>query len=380
MDHQMWEQFLRRWSEEWLAANPDMREQVADGWPGLPPASAEQIAALERRLGRALPPSYRSFLQVTNGWRHTIPFVDELRGADDVGRLRDLDPFMAELYDDIDVFTEEAAVLRRSVLISLEADAGIIVLDPEDVNARGEWAVHELFSWSGEATERHESFYEWMYDSFASFHHLDRPRCETQREWDLKIEEARLASLSGQVDGPLEVLEQAERFGRERATVLLFQLRTMLGDGDPGRLIDHPLADTVNKVQTWELDESLLAAEILPVLFARHARTDHHLTESALAGLQKRGVEAVKRLIADHRSRMSAPGFQISYGNAEFDAAVRAIDFTEPDAWTRLRDALALWRPASNDHLAPVCLMADPRIAPLITPDRGREILSMPRG
>lgn len=381
MDRHGWQHFLERWSEEWLVVAPEMRADVANGWAGFPPASAEQIATLEGRLGRALPPSYRSFLQVTNGWRYTIPFVYELRGADDIGRLRDLDPYMAELYNDIDLFAEEAAVLRRSILISLEADAGIIVLDPDDVNAQGEWAVHELFSWSGEATERHESFYEWMYDSFANFHRLDGPPCQTQREWDVKVEEARLATLAGQVDEPLQVFEQATRFGRDRAGVLLFQLRIMLGgNGDPDRLIDRPLAGSADKTPTWELDEPLLAAEILPILFVQHARTHHCVSESSLTGFYKRGTEPVKRLIADYQSQMKSPDFKISYGNSEFDAAVRAIDLTRPDAWTRLRDALALWRPMSNDHLAPICLMADPRITPLITPDRGREILSMPRG
>jgi hypothetical protein len=32
------------------------------------PATATQIAALERRIGRPLPPSYKAFLQLHNGW------------------------------------------------------------------------------------------------------------------------------------------------------------------------------------------------------------------------------------------------------------------------------------------------------------------------
>ncbi|SDJ05729.1 SMI1/KNR4 family protein [Nonomuraea jiangxiensis] len=377
-----WDQFLKRWTEEWLIAHPDLAGELTAGWPGYPPASTEQIATLEQRLGRPLPPSYRDFLQASNGWRFTIPFVDELRGANDVGWLCDLDPSMAEIYDDSDIFEEEAAILHRAVLISLEADAGIIVLDPDDVNADGEWAVHELFSWSGEPTERHKSFYEWMYDSFASFHTLDRPSCRTQREWDDRIEQARLASLAGQVDAPLHTLEQAHRFGRDRAGILYFQLRVMLGIGDreASQWIEHPLTDTVNKNSTWELDEPLLATEFLPVLFDQHSRINPHLTQSCLAGFYERGIEPVKRLIIDHRDRRKEPGFQLSYGNPEFDAAVRAIDFAGPDAWPLLHDALPLWRPVSDDHLAPICLMADPRIAPLITPERGREILSTPRG
>ncbi|QFY12924.1 hypothetical protein GBF35_45900 [Nonomuraea phyllanthi] len=77
------------------------------------------------------------------------------------------------------------------------------------------------------------------------------------------------------------------------------------------------------------------------VLFANHARTDHHLAEPPLASLHQRGIEPVKRLIADYRKQMSTPDFRISYGNAEFDTAVRTIDFTDPDARTLLRNVLA---------------------------------------
>jgi hypothetical protein len=39
-----------------------------------------------------------------------------------------------------------------------------------------------------------------------------------------------------------------------------------------------------------------------------------------------------------------------------------------------------LWRPGSENHIAPVALMADPVIAEIITAKRGREILAMRRG
>ncbi|WP_405878384.1 hypothetical protein OG762_06790 [Streptomyces sp. NBC_01136] len=42
--------------------------------------------------------------------------------------------------------------------------------------------------------------------------------------------------------------------------------------------------------------------------------------------------------------------------------------------------ALRLWRPVCEDHIAPISLFADPVLAQLITPDRGREILATPRG
>ncbi|MBE1592167.1 hypothetical protein ACFPOI_16160 [Nonomuraea angiospora] len=50
------------------------------------------------------------------------------------------------------------------------------------------------------------------------------------------------------------------------------------------------------------------------------------------------------------------------------------------EAWPRPRDGLVHWRPLHEDHLAPIALLADPRAARLITPERGRELLATRRG
>ncbi len=75
-----WQSFLDRWSQEWADAQDpntpaggaregDEKARRA-GWLGFPPASEERIQALEERLGHRLPPSYRTFLTVSDGWRH----------------------------------------------------------------------------------------------------------------------------------------------------------------------------------------------------------------------------------------------------------------------------------------------------------------------
>ncbi|MFD1930853.1 MULTISPECIES: SMI1/KNR4 family protein [Nonomuraea] len=389
MNHDVWKPFLKRWSEEWLAVHDveprsAFEEPVIDGWLGFPPASAAQVAAAEARLGRRLPPSLREFLLVTDGWRDAGSFVNRLRGADELGWLRDLDPMWAEIFEDVygeEDESGELAMLRRALLISLEADAGILFLDPEDVDEHGEWAAYELFSWRATGPERHVSFYELMYDLHAGFHALDRPQCQTQREWDARIEQARRSSLAGEVDGPLAVLEEAARFGRDRAEVLLFQMAVMLGSTDAGERIESALRR--GDAPSRHLDAPLLLAEVLPVLFAEHERIDDGCrSRSTLARLAEHGPEPVQRLIADYRRQASALGFQVRFGGTEFDAAVRAAtaDPVRDDAWPRLRDALSMWRPRSDDHLAPIALLADPQVARLITPERGREILAMRRG
>ncbi|MEU7901153.1 hypothetical protein AB0B45_51060 [Nonomuraea sp. NPDC049152] len=74
------------------------------------------------------------------------------------------------------------------------------------------------------------------------------------------------------------------------------------------------------------------------------------------------------------RSRWFVLGFP------EFDVAAHAALDAGEDAWPRLRDALVHWRPLHEDHLASIALLADPRAAHLITPERGRELLAMRRG
>src|SRR5262249_8700237 len=68
-----WPPFLAEWSWR-LVQVEEVREDLPDnvivsGWVGYPRATEAQLAAAEQRLGRRLPPSYREFLQVTNGWR-----------------------------------------------------------------------------------------------------------------------------------------------------------------------------------------------------------------------------------------------------------------------------------------------------------------------
>ncbi|MEU7942371.1 SMI1/KNR4 family protein [Microbispora bryophytorum] len=366
MDRHAWKLFLQRWSEEWRIAHPD-EESDGEPWLGCPPATEDEVQALEARLGCVLPPSFREFLLVTNGWRHAGKFVWSLRGTEEIGWLTDLEPMWAEAYADWDEEDAEPAA-ARSLLISLEADAGVVYLDPGDVDERGEWAAYDVFSWTAMGPDRHGSFYEKVYDFYAGFHALDRPPCETQREWDAKVEDARLASLRGEVDRPLTVFAQAARFGRDRASFLHLQMRTLLREED-----DDPFYRllTNSDSRSWTLDEDL---------FAAHEQARRFGSGSTLQFLRDRGPQRVKHLLGRYQARRKEPGFRLCFGNPEFDVAAHAALDAGEDAWPLLRDALVHWRPLHEDHLAPIALLADPRAARLITPERGRELLATRRG
>ncbi|WP_158578576.1 SMI1/KNR4 family protein [Spongiactinospora rosea] len=373
MDRAGWKPFLRRWSEEWLSAREPgtprpFEEPITAPRLGFPPATEDEVAAAEARLGCALPPSLREFLLVSNGWQDLGDFVCSLRAADELGWVRDLEPHWIDAYED--------EAIERSLLVSLEADSAIVFLDPMDVDERGEWAAYWLASWSGSGPERHGSFFELMYDLYARFHALHRPSSPTSREWDAKIERARQAALAGEIDGPLATLAEAGRFGRDRAWVLRFQMLVMLRRPDAPMEIRLPLSRPAEPA--WSVDDALLMAEILPVLHAAHERTPAG-TLSMLSFLTDYGSDHVRRLIMDYQARAAEPGFRVRLGPPDFESAVRAA-VTAPDPSPALHEALGSWRPLNDDHIAPISLLADPRIAPLITPDLGRRILATPRG
>jgi hypothetical protein len=454
-----WRPFLELWSREWIdghdpESSPPLAEEVVrDGWLGFAPASEAEVAAAEARLGCRLPPSLREFLLVTNGWRDAGNFIYRLAGTTELEWLRDTDDrHWIEVYQDIagedagedagsggdpddelgefdedepePYGVEEARVLARSLRLSLAGDAAVLLLDPGDVDEDGEWAGYWLASWSGVGPERHDSFHDLMRRQWRSFHALRRPPGPTRDHWDAEVERARQAALGGEVDGPLAVFAEAHEFGNRRADVLRMQMNALLGDWQRG-LIDI-LWHRPDEAEI--LRGPLFAAELLPLLLRQDELAERHALRP-LARLQEHAPQPVRDLIADYQERRRQPGFRLSFGPPEFDAAVHAIAdrlaaepaFQAPDtparrpgglitvlyagngptpprdplasprhvralradlcaaAWPDLREALRLWRPVCEDHIAPISLFAHPVLAQLITRERGREILSLPR-
>ncbi|SHL24341.1 SMI1/KNR4 family protein [Actinacidiphila paucisporea] len=407
-EHGAWRPFLKQWSEEWVAAHdPDQdgplaEEVVRDAWLGFAPASEAEVAAAEARLGRRLPPSLREFLLVTNGWRDAGNFIYRLAGTTELEWLRDTDDRnWIEVWEDLtednieedddgeEAFgVQEAKVLARSLRLSLEGDAAVMLLDPDDVDEDGEWAGYWLASWSGEGPERYGSFHDLMRRQWVSFHALRKPPGATRDHWDAEVERARGEALAGAVSEPLATFAQAYEYGRERADVLSAQMKAMLGDWP--RIIASLLWYSPTKDDL--LLSPLFATELLPLL-VRHDRLAHPHDLRPLPRLKEYAPEPVRTLIADYEARTEEPGFRLTFGGGpDFDAAVHAVidplalHPAVPDprptdkAWPELRAALRLWRPECEDHVAPVSLLADPVLAQLITQARGHEILATPRG
>jgi hypothetical protein len=148
------------------------KEQIEGRWLGEPPANDEQIAAAEKRLGVALPASYRAFLKVSNGWHYSNPFVAQVAGTDDIGYLRDIDPELISAWNsgyDSDAVEEASGRewperhLGETILINVPSDyddASNLMLNPATVQD-GEMEAWFFSSWTPGASP-HRSFWHLM--------------------------------------------------------------------------------------------------------------------------------------------------------------------------------------------------------------------------
>lgn len=67
-------------------------EALSAGWCGSPPAPESEIVETEKRLGITLPPSYRSFLAISNGWHPFDNSIERLLPVQQIDWLRVTDP------------------------------------------------------------------------------------------------------------------------------------------------------------------------------------------------------------------------------------------------------------------------------------------------
>ncbi|WP_331749570.1 SMI1/KNR4 family protein (plasmid) [Streptomyces sp. NBC_00984] len=385
-----WRPFLLRWSEEWSDSLPDDETQSEKDeaarrvrWLGFPPASEERIAAMEERLGRRIPPSFREFLSISDGWQHAGGFIWLLAGTTDA-RWHNNESGLADMFEeylDDDAGPDErqeADIWRRGLQLDVESDVTHVLLDPEDVDEDGEWAVYTWASWRAAPPERYANFVEFMRGMYREFHSLRaRPAdgqpefaSDTTRELDALVEQARLEALRGDWERAGHALDEAKEYGRPRAAGLGDQIRRLLG-----RTCMVYFDDVVTDPQ--------YAPELLPSLVAGHAAHSYGDDSTLMFHLRGAGDDVVSLAYATLEQvrngsyRYTAAG---PFGEAVERARELARWGNTDGAWRTLMDALPVWQPLGPDHLAPLGWVADPLLGPLLTPERGRELLSTPRG
>jgi len=385
-----WRSFLLRWSAEWADSLPDS-ETRSEGdeaarqarWLGFPPATEERITAMEERLGRRMPPSYREFLRVSDGWRHAGGFVWLLAGTADA-HWHDNESGLAEVFEeylDEDAGPEErreADIWRRGLQLDVESDITHVLMDPEDVDEDGEWAVYTWASWRAAPPERHANFLAFMRDMYRETHSLrargrdGEPEFanDTTRELDALVEEARLEALRGGWERAVQALDEAKEYGRPRAAGLGDQIRRLLGQTHMVYFEDV-------------VTDPRYAPDLLPPLVAEHAA--HSYGHDSTLSFHLRGADddlmalayATLEQVRNGTYRYAPAG---PFGEAVERARELARWGDTDGAWRTLRNALPRWEPLGPDHLAPLGWLADPVLGPLLTAERGRELLSTPRG
>ncbi|GGX73347.1 SMI1/KNR4 family protein [Streptomyces hiroshimensis] len=365
-----WRPFLARWSEEWAdSCDPDdpLRDEEEAArqarWLGFAPASGSQIAALEQRLGRRLPPSYRAFLEVSDGWRNAGGFVDLLAGTGKARWYEDESGF-GETYRSVlgeHSSHEEitaAGMWSRALQLDVESDATYVLMDPQDITGDGEWAVYCHKAWSHSPPQRYVSFRAFMKDMYREFHSLRAKESgeaefvnDTTRALDAVVEEAWHEALSGEYERAGRMLEEPAAYGRPRAQALLGQLRLLLGE-----IYFHNMGPGLSaEVRTQEYppaqaDDRYHGAYPLHVGRLRHQDAPFHYTAPGPFGA---AVEQARDLVR--------------WGDAEA-------------AWHTLLAALPRWQPLDPTHLAPFGLLRDSLLGALLTPEQSRELLAVPRG
>ncbi|MFI2209519.1 SMI1/KNR4 family protein [Streptomyces sp. NPDC020141] len=392
-----WREFLTRWSGEWAdAQDPDEPDEsdpelIAARWLGCPGASDADIAALEERIGHRLPPSLEAFLRISDGWRPMDHPVYRLAGT------REIHPHnnaydLAEVFEE--VFEEhldenasrhllKAGMWHRAFHLDAETDATIVLIDPLDRDADGEWAVYEWASWRAAPPDRFPSFRRYMVEQYRSFHssaaykaaHGEGPPFanDTTLAQDAVVERARRAALSGEHEEALTLLRDAGRYGRPRAGLLRAQLECLLSAQAPASSLDPLAVDPV------------YAPDLLPAAAAGFAAAERHYGYDQSWALLARcttpealeGAEAALRAAREGTYRFRGDG---PLGEAADEAREPARWGRWNEAWRLLWAALPHWRPLGPDHLAPLGLLADPVLGPVITPERRRLLLALPRG
>ena len=182
-----WNTLLQQWNEVLLQkldltvynafVEPDITPAVvASGWLGFPGATEEQITATEQRLGVSLPPSYRTFLQTSNGFRLAGNIVPRLLSTDEIRWSRDGDYDFSELADDsLDEWDDldrdlYAYHLPATLEVSARETIGtaIYLLNPMVITSDGEWEAFFYAAWAVGAV-RFASFWDLMQKEYQDF-------------------------------------------------------------------------------------------------------------------------------------------------------------------------------------------------------------------
>lgn len=203
-----WKPFLDRWSKAILQSEnlgyfKLPKAAIQSGWLGYPCAEEAQIVAVETRLGKTLPPSYRTFLKLTNGWRATGNFIGDIWPVDRIDWLAKLNPdqIVTDNYMEMDdppwmdhgsyrlSEVERFSQIAGTLQISDWGDEELFLLNPEAVGTDGEWEAWFMAGWIPGAY-RFPSFWDMLqheYHTLLNKQVHDNKRAKTDDEISARL-------------------------------------------------------------------------------------------------------------------------------------------------------------------------------------------------
>lgn len=186
-----WNALLNNISQT-LLANNDLLEKFKSEkitWLGFECASEHEIQHQEIRLKAELPPSYKEFLKVSNGFKQLNCFIWNILSKDKIDWLEKFDPSFFKLYstefkDAFNATDEEYFVygdeqkmtnfrseyLLNSLAISEWGDAAILLLNPK-VKFGDEWEAWMFAVWH-HGPVRYKSFGDLIQGEYSSYMEL----------------------------------------------------------------------------------------------------------------------------------------------------------------------------------------------------------------
>lgn len=177
-----WKELMEKWNNDIFTKSSDEDLECYKDWY---PQESEQrdcsklaatnieIEALEKRLGKTLPPSYRNFLLYSNGWLVMNSF-SELYDTEEIDWLRvqqedltcwDDYPISDEQYFYYGSYQSPSNIrnryLKTALQISNYQDGYVYLLNPEIIDERGEWEAWD-FGTKISGAYRYRSFWDMM--------------------------------------------------------------------------------------------------------------------------------------------------------------------------------------------------------------------------
>ncbi|HTB84097.1 MAG TPA: SMI1/KNR4 family protein [Candidatus Sulfotelmatobacter sp.] len=260
MNKTEWEKFLSEYNRELLSYEEVVErlssELIKAGWLGYAGTTEEEITAAEKRLAVKLPPSFRTFLKVSNGWRYPSEFIFDLLPVSKLIWFREKNQGWIDAYtnpsgelptiSDEEYFVygnkQDSVNLRPEYLqaalqVSELGDSAVVLLNPKVVTSEGEWETWFFANWLPGA-ERHRSFGEWLAAERIKCHKLFKalPKAQVKKLASVKkpgsVKKATEAARSGQAELALEALESFAAKGDTAAALPLAEFYAYLDKWD----------------------------------------------------------------------------------------------------------------------------------------------------